>query len=63
LNSLEQAERYGRMVVERAPNALQGYRLLGATYLRLNSPERAMQTIQPILDKKIDDPTILSIAG
>jgi cellulose synthase operon protein C len=62
-NSLEQAERAGRTLVERQPNSLQGYRLLAATYLKMNQPERAMQTITPLLNKGVEDSTLLAIAG
>jgi cellulose synthase operon protein C len=49
--------------VDRQPNALQGYRLLAATYLKMNQPERALQTVTPLLDKGVEDATLLAIAG
>jgi cellulose synthase operon protein C len=62
-NSLEQAERAGRTLIERQPNALQGYRLLAATYLKMGQPERALSTVQPMIDRGVDDATLLAIAG
>ncbi len=62
-NSLEQAERAGRTLIERQPNALQGYRLLAATYLKMGQPERALGTVQPMIDRGVDDATLLAIAG
>jgi cellulose synthase operon protein C len=62
-NSLEQAERAGRTLIERQPNALQGYRLLAATYLKMGQPERALSTVQPMIDRGVEDATLLAIAG
>ena len=63
LGNLEQAERYARVVVEKVPNGIVGYRLLAATYLRMNAPDRALATVQPLIDRKVDDPVLLSLAG
>ncbi len=62
-NALEQAERAGRTLIERQPNAIQGYRLLAATYLKMNQAERALSTVMPLISKGVEDPTILAIAG
>jgi putative PEP-CTERM system TPR-repeat lipoprotein len=63
LGSLEQAESNARRVLERMPDSTLGYRLLGATYLRMNAPERALQAMKPVLERDQRDPMLLGIAG
>ncbi|ODU67678.1 MAG: hypothetical protein ABT05_03420 [Lautropia sp. SCN 66-9] len=62
LNSLEQAERHARTLIERSPNSPQGYRVLGATYLKMNAPDRALEAVRPVLNRD-SDATLLAIAG
>ena len=62
-NSMEQAESYAKQVAERAPNSLQGARLLSAVYLRRGDFERAVQVAKVPIDKGIEDPVLLGIAG
>lgn len=63
LGALQQAETHARRVMEMAPNSTLGYRLLGATYLRMNAPERALQAMEPALEGETRDPLMLGIAG
>lgn len=62
-NNPAQAERHARILVDRAPESLQGHRLLAATYLRMNATDRALQTAQTALSRSGDDPQLLAIAG
>jgi cellulose synthase operon protein C len=63
LGSYESSERYARMIIERDNTTLQGHRLLGATYLKMNAPDRALQAVKPLIDKGAQDSTLFSIAG
>lgn len=63
LNGLEQAETNARALIEKAPGSTAGYRLLGATYLRMNAPDRALQAVLPAVDAGAKDPMLLNIAG
>lgn len=63
LGAVEQAERYARDVIERAPNSPQGYRLLAAIQIRTNAPEKALQTLDPVLAKGAKDPVLFALAG
>lgn len=63
LGALEQAETHARKVLDMAPNSTLGYRLLGATYLRMNAPERTLQVMKPALERDTRDPLLLGIAG
>src|SRR5690606_12166659 len=40
-----------------------GYRMLGATYLRMNTPDRALNTATRAIDRGARDPMLYAIAG
>lgn len=65
-----QAKRFGaaedslRKALARAPNHLDARQLLVQTYLRTGQPAKAMETLQPIVDRGIpDDPRLQMLAG
>lgn len=62
-NALEHAERYSRQLIDRLPQNPVGYRVLGATYLRKNEPQRALDVVTPGLKRHPDDAPLLAIAG
>ncbi|MFP5405015.1 MAG: XrtA/PEP-CTERM system TPR-repeat protein PrsT [Gammaproteobacteria bacterium] len=51
------------MLTERAPDVAQGWRLLGATYLRMNAPDRALDVVRKPLARGAQDPMLFTIAG
>jgi cellulose synthase operon protein C len=57
------AERHAKSLTEKAPESLAGPRLLATTYLAMNSPERVLTTLRPLLVAKTLDPAILALAG
>lgn len=64
LNSLELAEQQSRRVAELAPKSPVGPRLLAATYLRMNAPDRALGVLQPLLERgEVDDAALYALAG
>lgn len=63
LGNLEQAEKYARQLVEKAPRSTQGYRQLAAVHLRANAPDKALQALQPALEGKTSDATLYAMAG
>lgn len=62
-NALEHAERYSRQLIERLPQNPVGFRVLGATWLRRNEPQKALDAVLPGLKRHPDDAPMLSIAG
>lgn len=52
-------ERY----VAAAPGVLPARTALAGTYLRLNRPDRALDTLGPVLGETQDDPTVLALTG
>ncbi len=62
-NALEHAERYSRQLIERLPQNPVGYRVLGATYLRRNEPQKALDAVRPGLKRHPEDAQMLAIAG
>lgn len=63
LGDLAQAEQLARRVVTEAPDSLIGYRLLGTTYLRTNTPDKALATVLPAIERGKKDATLYAIAG
>lgn len=64
LNALEIAEQQSRRVAELAPRSSAGPRLLAATYLRMNAPDRALRVLEPLLARgSTDDASIYGLAG
>ena len=62
-NTPAQAERHARTLVDQAPDWPLGYRLLAAAYLRMNAPDRALQALQPMLARGVQDAQLLAVAG
>jgi len=62
-NALEHSERYSRQLIDRLPQNPVGYRVLGATYLRRNDPQKALDAVKPGLKQHPDDAPMLAIAG
>jgi putative PEP-CTERM system TPR-repeat lipoprotein len=60
---LSLAEKYSKALIEKNPEGVVGHRLLGATYLALNQPERAVATLQPFVQSKNPSPQILALMG
>lgn len=60
---LETAAEALRGAVDDAPNRLAAAKLLAATYLRLDSPDRAVSVLDPLRDTAGDDPRFLVLAG
>jgi cellulose synthase operon protein C len=58
-----QAEDYLRRVLKAAPGLPYAQRLLAATYLRLGSPARALEVLQPALSRSNRDPQLMAVAG
>jgi cellulose synthase operon protein C len=58
-----QAENYLRRVLKAAPGLVYGQRLLAATYLRLGSPAKALEVLQPALSHDTRDPMLMAVAG
>lgn len=62
-NSLEQAESHAKKVNALAPNSLQGIRLLAAVYLQRGDYERTLQLTRSRIDRGLEDPVLLALAG
>lgn len=64
LDSLQMAEQHAKRAIDLAPNATTGYRLLATTYMRMNAPDRALQLLQPVLERSTTrDSALYAIAG
>ncbi len=57
------AEKYARTLIAQSPNSTVGYRYLAATYLGVNSPERALSVLTPLIQAKVTSPDILALTG
>lgn len=62
-NELERAERYSKQLIERLPQNPVGWRVLGATHLRRNEPQKTLDAILPGLKLHPDDTALLALAG
>ena len=58
-----QAEDYLRRALKAAPGLLYAERLLAATYVRMGSPARALEVLQPQLVRGDRDPQLMAVAG
>jgi putative PEP-CTERM system TPR-repeat lipoprotein len=58
-----QAEDYLRRALNAAPGLLYAERLLAATYVRMGSPARALEVLQPQLARGYRDPQLMAVAG
>lgn len=63
LQSYATAEKYLQEVLAKAPGFGLARRMLIATYLRSRQPDKALSTLQPILDKIEDNSNLLALAG
>jgi putative PEP-CTERM system TPR-repeat lipoprotein len=63
LGNYEQANSYLAMFVNVIPTHIQARKLLGASRLKLHQPELAMEVLQPITDKDLNDAKLLIMAG
>lgn len=63
LKSMLQAEAYLSRALQAAPDLALARRLLISIYLRSGQPAKAMNTLQPVLDKIDRDPNMLTLAG
>lgn len=63
LKNYAQAEAMLQKVLLRQPQQAYARRVLAATYLRERQPAKALETIKPLLDGKIEDPGLLGLAG
>jgi cellulose synthase operon protein C len=57
------AEKYSRSLIAQAPNSTLGYRYLAATFLAVNSPEKALTVLTPLIQSKVTSPDILALTG
>jgi cellulose synthase operon protein C len=57
------AEKYSRALIAQVPNSTLGYRYLAATFLAVNSPERALTVLTPLIQSKVTSPDILALTG
>ena len=58
-----QAEDYLRRALNVAPGLAYAERLLAATYVRMGSPARALEVLQPQMSRGTRDPQALTVAG
>ena len=58
-----QAEDYLRRALKGVPGSLYAQRLLAANYLRMGSPGRALEVLQPALSRGSQDPNLMTVAG
>lgn len=58
-----QAEDYLRRALHGAPESTYARRLLAATYIRLGTPARAIEVLQPALSPDSRDPQLMGVAG
>ena len=63
LSSFSQAERHLQKVLEGAPGNVAALRMLTAAYLRDGQPSRAMESLTPLLNAKLEDAGLLMLAG
>lgn len=63
LGQLEQADQYLTHYLQLVPNNERARKLLGATLLRKNSAQRAVDVLQPIANAKVKDPQALALLG
>lgn len=63
LHSYIQADIYLSKALQLAPNLSLARRLLISNYLRSGQPEKALATLQPVLDRIEKDASFLSLAG
>jgi putative PEP-CTERM system TPR-repeat lipoprotein len=63
LGNYEQANLYLTRFVNAIPTHIQARKLLGASRLKLHQPELAMEVLQPITDKDLNDAKLLIMAG
>lgn len=63
LRSYIQAEAYLARALQRAPQLSLARRLLIASQLRSGNPAKAIETLQPVMEKIDQDPALLSLAG
>lgn len=64
LGAYEMAEQHARRIIDLEPSSTVGYQLLGATYVRMNAPDKAMQLLQPLLDRsQTRDAALYLVAG
>jgi cellulose synthase operon protein C len=57
------AERHAKTLIEKNPQNYNAHRLLAATYLAQNFPEKALAVMQPLLQAKVSSPAILATVG
>lgn len=63
LRSYLQAETYLAKALQSAPNLLLARRLLVASQLRSGNAAKALETLQPVMNRIDQDPALLSLAG
>ncbi len=63
LRSYAQAESHLSRILQRAPGAVAARRLLILTHLRSGRPAKAMEVLEPVLDKIGADSDMLALAG
>lgn len=57
------AEKHAKAMIEQNPKDYNAQRLLAATYLAQNFPEKALAVLQPLLQEKVNSPLILATVG
>jgi putative PEP-CTERM system TPR-repeat lipoprotein len=63
LKSLSQADSHLSQAVKLAPESTIARRWLALVNLATGQPARALETLKPVIEKNIEDPTLLSLAG
>lgn len=60
---LTAAEDLAKTLLARDPTSIRAQRVLARTYLAMNSPEKAMTVLAPLIQAKTNDPELLSMTG
>ncbi len=63
LGALQMAEQHARRIVDLAPQSTMGYRLLGATYIQMNAPDKALELLEPLLARGENRDTALYLVA
>ena len=60
---LSLAEAHAKALASKPATSIIGTRLLAKTYLAMNSPEKSLRALAPLLQAKVNDPGVLALTG
>ena len=63
MGEISTAERLAKVIISKDPELIAGPKLLAVTYLAMNSPERALLTLSPLLKPTGTPAALLALAG